>query len=95
MAASPDAVSSREGLHDEVSRATVPGAPLLGLLVEGSDVGGLADGGKHGEGSCASALHTQVPEEIAGPAGLHGLRQHGIHLLVHPTPHPCTHALPT
>jgi len=68
VAPSPDAVSSREGLHDEVPRAAVPGASLLGLLVEGRDVGGLADGRKHGEGSCAGALHTQVPEEVAGPA---------------------------
>ncbi len=30
----PDTVSSGEGLHNKVSGAAVPGAPLLGLLVE-------------------------------------------------------------
>jgi len=77
-------------LHNEVPTAAVPGAPLLGLLVEGSQVGGLPAGRKEGEGCGARALHAHLLEEAACPFGAHCCREHGVHGLVHPTTQPCT-----
>ena len=78
-----------EGLHNEVSSAAVPGPPLLGLLVEGCDVGLAANGSKQGEGCCAGALHTHVLEDAACSAGLHSFRKHLVGSLVHATTQPC------
>lgn len=85
----PDAVCGGEGLHDEVSSAAVPGSPLLGLLVEGRDVGLAANGSKQGEGGCAGALHTHVLEDAACSAGLHSFRKHCVGSLVYATTQPC------
>lgn len=89
VCASPDIVCRSYRLHNEIPAAAVPGPPLLGFLVEGRDVGDLADGGKHGEGGCAGALHRQVLEEVGGAAGAHGGRQHAVHSLVHSTAQAC------
>lgn len=79
----PDALCCGEGLHNEVSSATVPGSPLFGLLVEGRDVGLAANGSKQGKGGCAGALHTHVLEDAACSAGLHSFRKHPVGSLVH------------
>lgn len=62
---SPDIVSCRQRLNNEVPSAHIPGAPLFGLLVEGCHIAGLPNRREQGEGCCASTFHTQVLEQTA------------------------------
>ena len=85
----PDACCSRQRLHNEISRAAVPGPPLLCLLVKGSDVCSGTNGGKECEGCHPSAFHAHLFEQVACPAGLHSSRQHPVGSLIHPTAQSC------
>ena len=59
----PDALSSRQGLDDEVPTAEVEGPPLLGLLVEGRQLGRAPQRCKEGEAGSARALDLHAVEE--------------------------------